>query len=151
MGVSSSIEPIFAPVYERKFFDKNSLRTELVFDPLLTELVKDGKSIEHIVGAYDVTPEEHIKTQATIQEYVDQAISKTINISADFKNENMADLLLEYSNILKGVTVYKAGSRGNEPLKIIHLTEEEIKDHLTKKDVKVESKNQACATGACEL
>lgn len=128
-GVSSGIEPIFAAMYRRRFRVANTWAEEIVLDPLFKEYLEAGKDTSLFVGAYDVTPEEHLKVQATIQRYIDNAISKTINLpeTADWKD--ISNTALQYAPYLKGLTVYRAGSKGMEPLQAIPLTPENVEKY----------------------
>lgn len=128
-GVSSGIEPIFSAMYKRRYREANTWRETIVLDPMFKEYLEQGKDIESFVGAYDVTPEEHIKVQATIQKYIDSAISKTINLPEKSKAEDFVATALNYAPYLKGLTVYRAGSRGQEPLEAIPLTEKNIEKY----------------------
>lgn len=125
-GVSSGIEPIFSAMYKRRFRVANTWAEEIVLDPLFKEYIEKGKDLSLFVGAYDVTPEEHIKVQATIQRYIDNAISKTINLPETAEWQDVAKTALQYAPYLKGLTVYRAGSKGMEPLQAIPLTQENI-------------------------
>lgn len=125
-GVSTGIEPIFAPMYNRRYREGNSWRSVLVLDPMFKEALEQGSDGRHIVGAYDVTPEQHMAVQASIQKYIDNAISKTINLPNDAKAEDVSRLALKYAPYLKGMTIYRAGSKGMEPLEALPLTEENI-------------------------
>ncbi len=129
-GVSSGIEPIFSAMYKRRFRDANVWKETIVIDPLFEEWHSEGKDLLNFVGAYDVTPEEHIKVQACVQRFIDSCISKTINIPANITAEDLSDTVLSYSRDLKGITIYRAGSKGNEPLEAIPLTEENIKTYM---------------------
>lgn len=148
-GTSSGIEPIFAPMYNRKYRNGNILAEEVVVDKMFGVAVEVGKW-EHIVGAYDVTPEEHVAVQAAVQDYVDQAISKTINVPKDFSHEELMELILNYSDRLKGLTVYREGSRMNEPLTAIPTTEENVKKYTGNQD-HFGVINSECSTGSCEI
>ena len=86
--------------------------------------------MEPFVGAYDIAPEDHIKVQATIQKYMDSCISKTINLPSTATPEEFSQAALDYAPYLKGLTVYRAGSKGNEPLEAIALTLENIKNNM---------------------
>ena len=88
------------------------------------QLLEEYKDV--FVGAYDVTPEEHMKVQATIQRYVDNCLSKTINLPADATAEDFNKVALDFAQYLKGLTIYQAGSKGNEPLTAIPLSDENI-------------------------
>ena len=122
LGVSTGIEPIFAPVYERSYRENNVWKKQLVIDPLFRQLYDQGdKRIKLCVGAYDVTPEGHIRIQASIQKYIDQSLSKTCNLPEGTTYEDIKDIILDYASDVKGFTIYRAGSRGLEPLKAISI------------------------------
>ena len=110
---SSGIEPIFAPAYERRFFDENGQRScELIIHPLFAEYKKRGLNSETFVGAHELDVRQHLEVQRIVQRYVDSAVSKTINIPQDYPVDELSDLWLEYLPFLKGTTFYREGSRG---------------------------------------
>ena len=125
-GASTGIEPIFAPMYNRRYKEGNSTRQTMVLDPMFKKALEEGSDGRHIVGAYDISPEQHLAVQATVQRYIDNAISKTINLPKDASHEEVSRMALKYANYLKGMTVYRAGSKGQEPLEAIPLTDENI-------------------------
>lgn len=125
-NVSTGIEPIFAPMYFRRYREGNTWRETVVLDPLFKECLEQGKDASHIVGAYDITPEQHMQVQAVIQKHIDNAISKTINLPNDAKPEEMSRVALSLIPYLKGLTCYRAGSKGDEPLKPIPNTPENV-------------------------
>lgn len=128
-GVSTGIEPIFSPIYERKYRDGNIKKTQLVTDPLFKYLFSNmDKRYRLCVGAYDVTPEEHIRIQASIQKYVDSAISKTCNLPKNTKYEDLKEIIFNYAPYVKGFTIYRAGSKGEEPLKDISIQDKSDKE-----------------------
>jgi len=129
-GVSSGIEPIFSAMYNRRYRHNNIWKEQLVVDPLFEEYHNEGKPLGAFVGAYDVTPEEHIKVQATAQKYIDSCISKTINLPPESTPEEFSQCALDYAGYLKGLTVYRAGAKEGEPLQAIALTQENIEKHM---------------------
>ena len=131
-GVSSGIEPIFSAMYNRRYRNNNIWKEQLVVDPLFEEWHKENKPLGAFVGAYDVAPEDHIKVQATVQKYMDSCISKTINLPEGTEPEDFSQAALDYAPYLKGLTVYRAGSKGNEPLESIPLTKENIIKYMVK-------------------
>lgn len=146
-GVSSGIEPIFAAMYMRRYRVANAWAEQVVLDPLFKEYLEQGKDLSLFVGAYDVTPEEHMKVQATIQRYIDNAISKTINLPNTAQWEDISKVALQYAPYLKGLTVYRAGSKGMEPLQAIPLTEENIQKYA-KPEVSTETASaEVCRVG----
>jgi len=146
-GVSSGIEPIFAAMYNRRYRHANIWKEQLVVDPLFKEWYTKGKKLTHFVGAYDVSPEDHIRVQATIQKYIDSCISKTINLPSTAEPEDFSQVALDYAPYIKGLTVYRAGAKGEEPLSEIPLTEENIAKYMGE-----EEHEEGIQTGeACSL
>ena len=125
----------------------NSWKERLVVDPLFQKFYNEKKDLSNFVGAYDIAPEDHIRVQATVQKYMDNCISKTINLPESTTPEDFNQVALDYAGYLKGLTVYRAGSKGREPLSAIPLTEENISAHMKRGDIE-----EAPATGeACSL
>lgn len=84
------------------------------------------------VVSMDVMPEEHIKTQAAIQAFIDNSISKTCNFPATAKRDDIAKVyMMGWELGCKGLTVYVSGSRQEVVL--------ETKEIKNKKDGKTES------------
>jgi len=154
LGVSTGIEPIFAPVYKRRWRTGTDgvWNEATVVDPLFKQLYLRGRDVSHCVGAYEVTPEEHIKVQAVVQTYIDSAVSKTCNLPNDFSPSNLYEDVLMYANDMKGLTFYRAGSRGNEPLEALSVSDVDL-DPLIKSgelEQQVESVD-TCKSGVCEI
>ena len=64
------------------------------------------------VVSQDITAEEHVRTQANMQAFVDNSLSKTINFPADATEEDVAmAYMLAWKSGCKGITVYVTGSR----------------------------------------
>jgi len=62
--------------------------------------------------AHDLSPEAHINIQAAWQSHVSNAISKTINLPNDYKQGDIAQLLVEmWKKEIKSSTIYRDGSR----------------------------------------
>jgi ribonucleoside-diphosphate reductase alpha chain len=148
-GVSSGIEPIFAAMYMRRYRVANTWAEEVVLDPLFKEYLEQGKELDLFVGAYDVAPEEHMKVQATIQRYIDNAISKTINLPNSADWQEISKVALQYAPYLKGLTVYRAGSKGMEPLQAIALTPENIEKYA--KPVMATASAEAASAEVCRI
>lgn len=127
-NVSTGIEPLFSAAYWRRFYrptadGSRSLDKQLVVDPLWEQLEREGKDVSVLEGAYDISPEAHFEMQRICQEHIDNATSKTINLPENYSVDTLSDLWLEYLPQLKGTTLYRAGSRGEEPLEAIPLLE----------------------------
>jgi ribonucleoside-diphosphate reductase alpha chain len=147
-GVTSGIEPMFAPAYERRYFaPDNSQQMEVVFHPLFEEFLSGSKDVEHFEGAHDITPEDHLKMQTVCQKHVDNAVSKTINIPPGFPEEEFSSLLKRYLPQLKGITVYPEGSRENQPLTPIGLDDAKA----MRSDSVEATAIDTCKDGKCEI
>ena len=109
---SSGVEPMFAPAYERRYWEGDVRKMELVFHPLFEKFMKEGRSVDHFVGSQELTVRDHLEVQRIIQKHVDNAVSKTINIPADYPMEEMEKAWLEYLPFLKGTTFYRETTRG---------------------------------------
>jgi ribonucleoside-diphosphate reductase alpha chain len=141
-GTSAGIEPLFALAYRRSrvlgnqsFFESNPLflkfiETRNLDRQYLTEKVfekgrlRDIDGIpEHVkelfVTALDIPFEQHLKIQAAFQKHVDNSVSKTINLPEDATPEDVAQAYLQAWKFgLKGVTVYRYGSKKNQILEL---------------------------------
>jgi ribonucleoside-diphosphate reductase alpha chain len=160
-SMSSGVEPIYAPAWYRMYFSNtegatNSKKRELVFHPLFLEMFKAGKDLSHFECSSTIPPEGHMKVQQICQKHIDSAVSKTINIPNEgFSLEEFSDLLMKYVPHLKGVTVYKAGSRAEEPLQSISAEEavkllQESEEVLSEIDAE-QLIAQACPNGICSI
>lgn len=111
-NVSSGIEPIFATAYTRKVLQPDgSHRTEEVVDYAVAQYRAKSNSKElpsHFVTAQTLDPAAHVRMQAAAQEFVDNAISKTINCPADISFDDFKEVyMLAYDLGCKGCTTYR--------------------------------------------
>ncbi|MBP6059702.1 MAG: adenosylcobalamin-dependent ribonucleoside-diphosphate reductase [Candidatus Saccharicenans sp.] len=115
-GCSSSIEPIFAFEFVSKILDGEIKDVH----PLYEEWKKEhpGEPLpDYFVTAHDIPYEGHIRMQAAFQKYVDNSVSKTINLpnQATFEDVEKA-YLLAYDLGTKGITIYRDGSKAEQVL-----------------------------------
>lgn len=154
-GVSTGIEPLFAPVYYRRYYKptpdgSRKLHRELVITP---EFERFGELAE---GAYDVEVSTHFEIQKIVQRHIDNAVSKTINLPKDYPVGDLASLWLSYLPYLKGTTLYREGSRGEEPLEYIPADKARyaIEAETGPATVEYNPSDQAyldCPDGICEI
>jgi ribonucleoside-diphosphate reductase alpha chain len=71
--------------------------------------------------ALEIAPEMHVRMQAAFQAHVDAAVSKTVNLPADAPVTAVHDVYRLASRLgLKGITVYRYGSRPGQTLSLLH-------------------------------
>ena len=85
--------------------------------------------------------------QAVVQKYTDGSVSKTVNLPKDIDRNDFSELLLEYAKDLKGVTCYRDGCKGSQPLN--YISEAETLKHLSETSEGVAE--SACPTGKCSI
>lgn len=134
-GTSTGVEPIFATAYKRRYLvGGTEWRYQYVVDSAAEQLIEqygieDPDSVE---SAMDLAndPARRVRFQADVQDYVDQAISSTINLpswGSELNNEDCVDdyvdLFARHAHRLRGLTVYADGSRGGQPLTPVPYSE----------------------------
>ena len=136
--VSFGIEPSFSFVYKRKILDTEFIEIHPFLEKLakeegfysdeLMEKIASTPSLEmreldeipdhikeYFITAFDISPENHILMQAAFQKYVDNAVSKTINLPYDATPEQIGELyMMGWKHGCKGLTIYRDGSRDDQ-------------------------------------
>ncbi|MFQ5969021.1 MAG: adenosylcobalamin-dependent ribonucleoside-diphosphate reductase [Nitrososphaerales archaeon] len=139
---SNGVEPMFALVYEKRVTVGRFFYTDKVFedmlkvqglysDELLEKISQNYGSIRALDGipewiqrvfvtAIDVHWADHLMAQAVWQRWVSNAIAKTINMPNDVTADDVkCSYLLSHELGLKGVTVFRDGSRHQQ---VLHIT-----------------------------
>lgn len=140
-GTSSGVEPVFALSYIRNVMDNDELiEGHAYFEQVLRErglysrelmerVAKEGTiqgmadlpaDIRRVfVTAHDISPEYHVKMQAAFQRHTDNAVSKTVNFANSATKADVRRVYeLAHQLGLKGVTIYRDGSRDAQVLNI---------------------------------
>jgi ribonucleoside-diphosphate reductase alpha chain len=120
-NVSSGLEPVFDSCYTRRVLKRDGCYADFPVTDYAAALWRKDRASEDLppafVTAYELTPAEHLSMQAAIQPYVDQAISKTINIPADYDFARFGDLYQQaYDLGLKGCTTFRPNAVTGEIL-----------------------------------
>ena len=141
---SNGMEPNFALVFEKRvtvgrFFYTNKIfeqvlkENNLYSDELLAKVADNYGSVKGMpeipdwiqnifVTAMDIHWSDHLLAQAVWQDWISNAIAKTINMPNDVTVEDVkASYLLAHEMGLKGITVYRDGSRHKQ---VLHMTGE---------------------------
>ena len=115
--VTSGVEPIFATSYKRRVKKNDGYGKEFdeykVYHPTIKKLFDTDDSLpEYVITAHNIDPFFRVKMQGVIQNYIDSSISSTVNLAEDVTLETVADIYMTaYKSGLKGITVYREGSR----------------------------------------
>lgn len=139
-GTTTGIEPIYAVAYKRRYLKGNRWHHQFVIDAAAETLIQlYGLDPQDIETSLDLSTDvvRRIKLQANVQDYVDQAISSTINLPRWGSDENNEDRVAEFSSVLashahrlRGFTVYPSGARGGQP-----ITKVDYKDAVAKEGI----------------
>ncbi|WP_017429019.1 LAGLIDADG family homing endonuclease [Vreelandella jeotgali] len=116
-NASNGIEPSFSHRYYRNVIQtgkKTKEQVEVVSFELAAYrhfIAADAVESDlpgYFITADSVTPEQHVAVQAAAQQWVDSAISKTVNVPTEFPFEQFQDLYLQaYDSRLKGCTTFR--------------------------------------------
>ena len=150
-GTSTGVEPIFSVAYKRRYLKNKRWHYQYVVDSAAQEMIDlYGVNPNKIESALDLATdyERRLSFQANVQEYVDMAISSTINLPAwgtednnEDKVEGFAQTLAKYAHRLRGFTCYPDGCRGGQPLTSVPYSEaieklgEEFEDNIQAHDI----------------
>ena len=120
-NASNGIEPPFSWMYKRKKREADGSMAEYAVEDhswrLYRELGGDvSKLPEYFVSALEMSAQDHIAMMETVQPFVDTAISKTVNIPADYPYDDFKGLYLQaWRARLKGLATYRPNSiQGSE-------------------------------------
>lgn len=123
---TTGIEPIFCVAYKRRYLKHMTWHYQYVLDPTAKRLIEEkGVNPDLIEDAYSLAEnvERRLEFQAWLQNYVDHAISSTINLpswGSELNNEqtvqSFGNMLMKYLPKLRGITGYPDGARGGQPL-----------------------------------
>lgn len=138
-GTSASIESLFALAYRRShvlgaetLYEINPLLVEFAEHRALdvhriVEKVRETGNLAAVPGvpedlrrlfvtALEIPAERHLQIQAAFQKHVDNSVSKTINLRT---TRNPRKLYLRAWQLgLKGITIYRYGSRSSQVLEL---------------------------------
>ena len=150
-GTTTGIEPVYAVAYKRRYLvDGQKWKYQYAVDSTAEQLIHEGLNPDSIESAIDLAEdyERRIKFQADVQDYVDMAISSTINLpsyGSKLNNpdtvEDFGNILASYASRLRGFTVYPDGSRGGQPLTSVPYKEArdklgtEFEEHVEQNDI----------------
>lgn len=125
-GVSNGCEPLFAISYERtthslekqgKYFRvyaksvEDLLKHHMINQDTIT-IDEIKKKFPFIVESHDISPEDRVRTQAVLQQYVDNAISSTVNLKNSATVQDVFNAyMLAWELGCKGLTIFRTGCK----------------------------------------
>ena len=145
--------PYASPLFDKALKDsgldekKRQEIVEQVMNEGTCQNIKDlPASIRNtFVVSSDITPEEHVGMQASLQAFVDNSLSKTVNLPAGATTEDVAKVYMQSWKLgCKGTTVYVTGSRDKVVLETKSTMESKQEgQEVLPADVKVAEPEQA--------
>ena len=128
LGISSGIEPIYKKSYVRR---TQSLHGEDVLYSVEHQAIVDYRNenpnspTDHIVDAHEVKWEDKIALLSSVQFFVDNAISNTLNLPKGTTKEELSGIIFEcWTMGIKGLSVYVDGTLDTQIL----MDKEETKE-----------------------
>jgi ribonucleoside-diphosphate reductase alpha chain len=112
-NASNGIEPAFSWMYRRKKREADGSTTDYAVEDhawrLYRELGGDVSQLpDYFVSALEMKAADHIAMMQSVQPFVDTAISKTVNVPADYPYADFKDLYLQaWRAQLKGLATYR--------------------------------------------
>lgn len=136
IDASTGIEPIFSLVgyggeinpYLKRELDKRRLLNEALCRQIfgLGRVGSMGGVPHDIKAVYqtalEIEPQEHLLMAGEIEKAVDESIAKTVNIPGASTTDDVVKIYLQaYKLRLKGITIFRTGSRKIQPRKLANL------------------------------
>ena len=115
-NASNGIEPPFSWTYTRRKREADGSKSEYVVEDYAWRLYKtlggDVKKLPaYFVSAMDMAAADHVAMMEAVQPFVDTAISKTVNVPADYPYDDFKNLYLQaWHSGLKGLATYRPNS-----------------------------------------
>lgn len=113
LNISTGVEPFFALSYTRRTVSLDGKESFYQVDvPVVEEARNNGVNEACFITSNDINYVNRINMQSAMQEFVDTAISSTINLPKSTTPEQVEELYkYAWKMGLKGVTIYVDGSR----------------------------------------
>jgi ribonucleoside-diphosphate reductase alpha chain len=156
-GTSAGIEPFFALAYRREalggqtltelnpLFLRHSRQDGFYSDRLVQDLLARGSlagldtvpqaAKDLFRTALEIAPEDHLRIQAAFQQHTDNAVAKTVNMPQSATVQEVAAVYRRAWGLgLKGITVYRYGSKGEQVLQVGAGETPEEREHFARCD-----------------
>jgi ribonucleoside-diphosphate reductase alpha chain len=114
------VDPVFESIAKEKGFYSSALMEKIMKSGSLAHLPEVPEEAQRIFRAsHEISPDWHIRTQAAFQEFTDNAVSKTINLSNSAAQTDIENAyLLAYQLNCLGITVFRDGCLDQQVLNV---------------------------------
>ncbi len=115
-NASNGIEPAFSWVYRRKKREADGTTSEYAVEDHAWRMYRDlGGDVEklpkYFISALEMSATDHIAMMEAVQPFVDTAISKTVNVPANYPYDDFKSLYTQaWRANLKGLATYRPNS-----------------------------------------
>lgn len=121
------------PIFKKKYENESWYTSEM-----LDKIVQNNGSLKGIRGipkevrdvfvvAHDIKAKDRIDMQATLQKHVSTAISSTTNLPSTTTRDEISELYrYAYQKGLKGITIYRDGSKKTQPISFSNKEKTEV-------------------------
>lgn len=177
-NTSSGIEPVFSLVSKRRlFYEDKKTKEKIIIDPVFDQILDylpdkqkvirallAGQNLKDLpvrneikkilITSQQVSAKQHVLMQAAWQKWIDNSVSKTINLPASATVEDVAKAYrLAWKSGCKGITVYRDGSKTNQVVSTKPTITDEVK--CPECGTKMQSQGgcftcQACGYSVCK-
>jgi ribonucleoside-diphosphate reductase alpha chain len=112
------VNPHFEEIARKEGFYSEELMQKLADGAHLGDIEGIPDDVKPVfVTAHEIAPEWHVRMQAAFQKSTDNAVSKTVNFPREATREDVSRVYqLAYEEGLKGITIYRDGSRDSQVL-----------------------------------
>lgn len=136
IDASTGVEPVFSLAErggEINPFLMQELRRRKIFTPALEEEISrtgcigGNESLPETMRqvfqtALEISLQGHLLMVGELQQVVDESIAKTFNMPRDSTKEDVMEVFFQAYNLrLKGITIYRRGSRSFEPRRLAEV------------------------------
>ncbi len=115
------VNPYFEKIAKEKGFYTEELMKKIANKGTIQDIEEIPKEIKEIFRMnYDINPYWQIKIQAAFQEFIDCAVSKTVNFPKWVTTKEVSETFMQaYDLGCKGITIYRDGSRTEQVMNIM--------------------------------
>jgi ribonucleoside-diphosphate reductase alpha chain len=130
------VNPLFTKYAENYHLNVDQVVAHMIEKGTLKEVQDVPENMKQIFKtALEIPVERHLQIQAAFQEHVDNSVSKTVNMPEDTSPSEVAEAYCRAWELgLKGVTIYRYGSKSEQVLELGTKERSYYYDHASKCD-----------------